>query len=60
MKCVNSWFNFTMQSRIIFNVNGLCDLFFVGESVHVCNVQLQREEVRTTGASPAGWVHCGL
>lgn len=35
-------------------------LCVAGESVYVRHVQLQREKVRTAGASPAGWLHCGL
>lgn len=31
-----------------------------GQSVHLCHVQLQREEGRTCGASPTGWIYCGL
>lgn len=31
-----------------------------GESVHLCHVQLQREEGWARGAPPTGWLHCGL
>lgn len=33
---------------------------FPGQSVHICHVQLPREEGGASGAAATGRVHCGL